>query len=187
MVLGDVCHQHWSRKVCYLDQSSYPLLCLEISRLYLRPILRLSSFWRRPFSVCETLLILWSDFKVRLWVNHSCLKGFWPIPLEVACFTETATVQPLVHSFGRGYSLATAKKPLGWLPQKQAAPLEVVGGSLQVVWIEVFELFGNYSFTLEINLWEMGSQLSKYLRTPPLLGLWLILCWKTMVLTQAHL
>ena len=65
-------------------------------------------------------------------------------------------------------SLATAKKPLAWLPQNQAAPLELICGSLQVVWIEVFELFENFSFTLEINLWEMGFQLSKYLRTPPL-------------------
>ena len=64
------------------------------------------------------------------------------------------------------------EKPLVWLLlQDQAVSFELADiqtCKLFDLTCKLFELFENCPFTLEKNLWEMGSQLSKYFEGAPL-------------------
>lgn len=122
---------------------------------------------------------MWVFFDISLWFwdliisKENSWKSFI-VFLRKRGVSLKLPVEPSAHSFGRGVVLCElAEKPSACLLQDQAIPLKLVGikptGCLSCKLFELsclsyklFKLFEYDYFTLEKNLWEMGSQLSKY-------------------------
>ena len=131
----------------------------KLSRLYSGPILRFCSFWLRSCSV-STHLAFWSDLRSDCF-NWSWLRSPWLVALEKGVFSGN------------------------WLKRFRATGLVALGPSsfLKIGWYQfpscLLWTFETCSFTPERNIWEMGSQLSKYFEgAPPTQGLWQIFMFK---------
>ena len=85
---------------------------------------------------------------------------FSPFFWKQAASLKLPVFKPSVCSFERAILGKLADKDFGQAPWGPSYLLGTAGISLQAVWIvllELFELFEKCSFTLEKNLWEMGS------------------------------
>ena len=167
----------WSY-VFLLDPRSRPLH-LKISGLYLGSILKFHLFCLRPCSICEELF----DTSVWFWdwtvSTETGWEGFGSFLWEQGLFhwnCATSASGPFIWK--RDYSMATGREAFslastgpscslrtGWY--QACSYLSYKLFELSYLSCKLFKLFENYSFTLEKNLGEMRSQLSKHFEGAP--------------------
>ena len=123
----------------------------------------------------STHLALWSDLEVKLY------QPTLAHPSGISCFKWNCGRSGFSLFLRKGLSSKKwLEKTSAWLLlQDKAVAFELAG--IQVCKLfdlncKLFDPFENCSFRLEKNLWEMGSQLSKYFEGAPTQWLLPILC-----------